>query len=83
MTQTLILCRSLSYAQKAARALERAGFTAYAVKAPMGLTGSGCGYGVSVRKNAEEALRLLEREGIPHGKLFRRENGGEYREVTL
>ena len=81
MTQYLILCRSLSTAQRAARTLERAGTTAMVVKAPAGLTTSGCGYAVSLRKDLESALSLLERNRIPYGKVFMKPQGGEYREV--
>ena len=36
----LIMCRSLTYAQRAARVLERAGIGAGIIKAPAGLTGN-------------------------------------------
>ena len=81
MTQYLILCRSLSTAQRAARALERSGTTAVVVKAPAGLTTSGCGYAVSLRRDLESALALLERSRIPYGKVFLKTQDGEYREV--
>ena len=81
MTQYLILCRSLSTAQRAARALERAGTTAVVIKAPTGLKRSGCGYGVSLRRSWEGALAVLDRAQIPYGKVFSRTDGGDYREV--
>ena len=81
MTQYLILCRSLSTAQRASRALERAGTTAVVVKAPAGLSKNGCGYGVSLRRDLTAALSVLDRARIPYGKVFSRPEGGEYREV--
>ncbi len=83
MTQYLIMCRSLSYAQKAARLLERAGITATVVKAPQGLSTGGCGYAVTLRKGLDEAAALLKRNGLLSGKLFGRDGGGAYREVRL
>ena len=51
------------------------------VKAPAGLTTSGCGYAVSLRRDPESALALLERSRIPYGKVFLKTQDGEYREV--
>ena len=48
MTQYLLMCRSLTYAQKSVKLLERSGITAAVVKAPPGLSRSGCGYAVSL-----------------------------------
>ena len=52
MTQYLIMCRSLTYAQRAQKQLESLGITANVVKAPQGLNTSGCGYAVSVYRRA-------------------------------
>ncbi len=83
MQRYLIMCRSLTYAQRAASALERAGVTAVLARAPQGLTGSGCGYCVRVNENRfQAALAVLARGGIPHGKLFRAEPDGRYVEVA-
>ena len=41
MTQYLLMCRSLTYAQKSVKLLERSGITAAVVKAPQGLSSSG------------------------------------------
>ena len=79
----MILCRSLTYAQRAAQLLERAGITAGVVKAPQSLSSRGCAYGVVLRKQEKEALRLLEANKLPIGKVYRRSAAGEYQEVTL
>ena len=50
MTQYLLMCRSLTYAQKSVKLLERSGITAAVVKAPQGLSSSGCGYAVKPRR---------------------------------
>ena len=77
----LIMCRSLTYAQRSAALLERSGITAAVVKAPQGLSSNGCGYAVSLYKNFPEAVSLLRRNNLPFGKTFRRLESGEYQEV--
>ena len=46
--QYLIMCRSLTWAQRSAALLERGGITASVVKAPQGLSPSGCAYANSM-----------------------------------
>ena len=82
MTQYLILCRSLTHAQRAARAMERAGITATVLRAPHGLSSSGCGHGVVIRKRLIDALRILEEAHLQHGKIYRRQADGSYEEVA-
>lgn len=81
MTQYLIMCRSLTYAQRSAKLLERAGITATVVKAPQGLTTGGCGYAVSLFKRFDEAVAILKKNNLISGKLFKRAAQGEYTEV--
>lgn len=80
--QYLIMCRSLTYAQRSASLLERGGITASVVKAPQGLSNSGCGYAVSIYRHFEEALRQLKQNNMISGKIFRRVDNGEYREIS-
>ncbi len=83
MQRYLIMCRSLTYAQRANLALERAGITATIARAPQGLTGNGCGYCVVVAERYfNNALAVLGRAGVPHGKLYRAEPDGRYVEVA-
>jgi hypothetical protein len=81
MTQYLITFRSLTHAQRAARLLERRGITATLIRAPQGLSSSGCAYAVTLHGRAEEALSLLKNSQIRVGKLFRRGEDGSYAEV--
>ena len=83
MKHYLIMCRSVTSAQRAARLLENALIRAAAVKAPKALTRSGCGYAVRVRAEAERAVRLLRKNEIAIGKIYYTEDGNEYREVSL
>ena len=63
----LIMCRSLTYAQRAARVLERAGIGAGIIKAPAGLTGNGID--ISVFFCGKKSQRMEKIQGIRHGKL--------------
>ena len=80
--QYLIMCRSMTYAQRSAALLERSGISAKVVKAPQGLSGSGCGYGVSLYRHFEEARDLLKKNKLISGKTFLRDDNGEYREIN-
>ena len=80
MTQYLLMCRSLTYAQKSVKLLERSGITAAVVKAPQGLSSSG--YAVSLYRNFDAALGLLRSSGLISGKIFSRADGGEYKELA-
>ena len=52
------------------------------VKAPQGLSSSGCGYAVSLYRNFDAALGLLRSSGLISGKIFSRADGGEYKELA-
>lgn len=79
--QYLIMCRSLTQAQRAAKLLEKNGITASVVKAPQGLSNRGCAYALSLYWKFNEAASLLERNGLLFGKMFQRTADGEYQEV--
>lgn len=67
----IIMCRSLTYAQRAARVLEKANIGASLTKAPQGVTPEGCTYGVRVRqRNLARALRSIKEAGIRPGKVY-------------
>ena len=83
MKHYLIMCRSVTSAQRAARLLEAALIRAAVVKAPANLTRSGCAYAVRIRSKLEEAVRLLRRNELAFGKIYVTEDGKEYREVSL
>ena len=81
MTQYLMSFRTLTQAQRASRLLERAGYTVTIRRIPANLSVSGCGYAVALRNRVSEAVFLLKEKGMWTGKLFRKEENGEYREV--
>lgn len=82
MHQYLLLCRSLTYAQRASRVLERKGITATITKVPKSVSGQGCGYCVKVlEKNLAQALSALRDEGLGPSRMFVSEKGGSLSEV--
>ena len=82
MLQYLLLCRSLTYAQRASRALERIGITAIITKAPKSVTGQGCNYCVRVpEKNLVKALATLREAGLGPSRIFMVSHDGSVSEV--
>ena len=69
----LIMCRSLTYAQRSSQVLERAGITATVLKAPQSVYES----------RLVRALALLDRAAIQRGKVYRLLEDGTYQEVTI
>lgn len=84
MEEYLITARSVTHAQRMAQLLERRGLRASMSRAPMGLTGKGCGYVLHLRgrERTAAALELLEQAGFPPTQVFRRQDDG-YNEVKL
>ena len=81
MTQYLIMCRSLTHAQRTARFLERQGISAAATKAPQELSKRGCAYAVSLHKRFEAAVQLLRKHDLLTGKQYMHK-GESYVEVS-
>lgn len=80
----LIMCRSLTYAQKAARLLERNGINVGIRRAPQELSRAGCSYSVSVRANkAIKAVEILRRENLLQGRIFEISTDGSVKEVIM
>jgi len=84
MVQYLIMCRSLTYAQKAARILERAGVTASILRAPKEISKEGCAYCVKVSERKIDLARIVLKDaGARIGRVYRKEENGDVREVAL
>ena len=80
----VFMCRSLTYAQSAARVLEKNAISASVNQGPTGLSGSGCSYSVSVSyMQGTAAAGVLRREGLLQGKVFLRHDDGSHTEVIL
>lgn len=70
MEKVLIMCRSMTHAQRSQRLLERNGIMSSLVKAPVPLTRTGCGYALILRRHGTEGIRLLKDAGLPGGKVY-------------
>lgn len=79
----LIMCRSLTNAQRSAQVLERAGITATVRKAPQSVSGAGCSYCVKIEESRlKRAFEILERAALRIGKVYLLEDDGTLREVA-
>ena len=84
MVYYLIVCRSLTYAQRTASALERAGITAHILRSPRSISREGCSHSVKVaERNLADALTLLARAGLSPKRVFVMSSDGSYKEVLL
>ncbi len=78
------MCRSLTYAQRAMRTLERGGVTVALLKVPQSVAHTGCSYGLRVpARYLEYCLHLLVENHNPYGKVFRYESDGSLTEVDV
>ena len=84
MLYYLIVCRSLTYAQRTAAALERAGITAHILRSPKSIAGEGSSHSVKLsQRRLADALRALHRVGLEPKRIFITTGDGSYREVEL
>ncbi len=84
MVYYLIVCRSLTYAQRTAAALERAGITAHILRSPKIIDQEGCSHSVKVaERSLADALTLLARAGLSPKRVFVMSSDGSYKEVLL
>lgn len=84
MVYYLIVCRSLTYAQRTAAALERAGITARILRSPKLIDREGCSHCVKVaERSLTAALVILNRAGLNPKRIYLQAEDGGYREVGL
>ena len=84
MVYYLIVCRSLTYAQRTASALERAGITARFLRSPKSVAGEGCSHCVKIsQRSLPDALRVLQRASLEPKRIFITAGDGSYQEVEL
>ena len=71
MNICLIASRSLTYAQRSVRVLAKAGYAAYVMRMPAGMTGNGCGYAVKVSENdLHKAVGCLRQNGFEPKRAY-------------
>ena len=84
MVYYLIICRSLTYAQRTAAALERTGITARVLRSPKSIAGEGCSHSVKIsQRSLPEALLVLQRADLAPKRIFITAGAGSYQEVEL
>lgn len=84
MLYYLIVCRSLTYAQRTAAALERAGITARILRSPKSIAGEGCSHSVKIsQRSLSDALRILRQAELVPKRIFITAGDGSYQEVDL
>ena len=82
MLHYLLMCRSLTFAQRASRALERIGISAIITKAPKSATGQGCNYCVKVsEKNLVRSITTLKDAELGPTRVFMVAHDGSISEV--
>lgn len=82
MNHYLIVCRSVTQAQRAGYLLSAAGITNRIFRSPVGLTERGCSYSVRISDPyLARAMGLLRDSGIRPVKVFQHRDG-QYTEVT-
>lgn len=82
MVHYMIICRSLTYAQRTARAMENAGITAIVMRSPTEISGSDCSYCVKIsEKNLALALMVMKRAGLDPGRIYLKRSDGSSDEV--
>ena len=78
----MLVCRSLTYAQRAAKLLRKNGLFAAEAKVPQEISAEGCGYGVKVRpRDADKAISMLDEAGIAVRKVVGLYSDGSAREL--
>ena len=81
MNHYLIVCRSVTQAQRVGLLFSAAGITNQVHRSPVGLTERGCSYSVRVpERYIRPAVERLRAAGPAYYKIFRG-SGGDYSEV--
>ena len=83
MQYALIVCRSLTYAQRTAALLERSGIRGQITRTPAGLSAGGCSYSVKIaQKRLTDAMTILDRAGLSPVRVYETPgNGGDRGDV--
>lgn len=83
MVSYLILCRSLTYAQRTARVLERLGISGHIMRTPRKLSGEGCGYCVKISGQwLGKALTALNEQGLGPKQVYIQNGNDSFSEVV-
>lgn len=84
MSFYFIPCRSLTYAQRTAKVLERAGITAYTARTPKTIAREGCGYGVKIsERSLEQAVAAFQRADLIPKHIYHSTGDNQFQEVIF
>lgn len=84
MVYYLIICRSLTHAQRTAGVLERAAIAAHITRAPKSVSVEGCTHAVKVsERKLADALVVLRRADLAPNRVYIVSADGSYKEVDL
>jgi len=84
MVYYLIMCRSLTYAQRIVHTFDRAGINAWLVRSPVSVSPSGCSYSVKIaQRNLSKALAVMNRFKLPYVGIYVGSAAQGYQEVEL
>lgn len=84
MINYLLLCRSLTYAQRTAKALGRAGIAAIIVRTPSNIASQGCGYCVKIpERRLSDTLVTLRRHDLSPSRIYMIYSDGRLTEVPV
>lgn len=84
MLHYLIMCRSLTYAQRMIQSFERAGLRAGLTRSPMSMSPAGCSYSVRIaQRDLARALMLIQQFRLPYLGVYLGSPEEGYREVGL
>jgi hypothetical protein len=79
-----IICRSLTYAQRTAAALQQWKISCSVLRAPKAVATSGCTYAVRISADQlSQSLTRLNQAGLNPLKVYLGEADGVFREVSL
>ena len=84
MINYLMTCRSLTYAQRTAKTLERAGITAIVTRTPHDISSEGCAYSVKIsEKRLSDARVTLKNADLAPKRIFIMFSDGRFSEVPV
>ena len=83
MNDNYITFRSVTTAMRGSRILGDAGIASITVRTPKQLQQQGCGYSLRVRGDtAARAKHALKQAEIQYSRIYRKDENGQWREVT-
>lgn len=84
MSGCMIVCRSVTYAQRARQLLEKHGISAVVVRPNLEMMENSCGFAVKISEGyLAEALDLLKKSCFEISRVLFVEPNGNYREMRV